>query len=267
MAGLLSLGKDLVNLLLSMLDAKSGAALLSTCKYLQSIGKRGRLKGGRKKRMQELRSFLMSTHVNEPFGAAGTLEALNFIPADMLVEALALLLEEHREAAEELDLFLFEHLFPIQGWLTCRMYCRLSQDVVGVQLKEENIRLGTQWKTRPWAVHLMLCIIDFYLPRILDEKPSKVEGLGLQLDVFPQNCSRLVKDVVQDGVRKVLSQNDDLDLVLSGWRKKLHAVRNFKTIVQAFDRIVREFESSKLHTEAWANLDKVMECGKRRDFL
>lgn len=169
---LFTIPNDVLIHLASFLDGKSKAAFWSTCQRLRGLGKRFPPVWA-----TELQKLLQQDP-RDDFGIAGTMEALALVPPNFLWDAFKMLIADNPKCNDTVSKFLIECLFPVSAWFDCRSYCRVSEELFRIDLREEDLTMGAEWEPPPAAIYLALCVVDYYLPRLVSSKQQVVQ-LGL----------------------------------------------------------------------------------------
>lgn len=255
-------------MILEYLDATSRAALFSSCrvsffelrpkleeKYLHTdvvIGIR----------VVELRKFLNTPSQDGKsgaFGNAGTTAALSYLPTRLLHRAFACLFEDHPDCKGELQVLLWEYVLPVTAWLNCRIYCDLLASILDERLTKDDMALGPQWEPQPAAVYLVLCVVDYYLPRILGKRTPK---LGL-VDPERKRCS--MRNLVVAGKNSLLKSASPLpqrlDDILWKFLGSLHPVLDFRMAVGLLVGVTKEFDARYVEPTVYGKFMQVISSG------
>jgi hypothetical protein len=109
--------------------------------------------------------------------------------------------------------------------------------VLGVKIRED---LKRNWRPYPWAVYLLLCVVDYYLPKMVEyakslkclheKKRQKVDREG----VFADAISVLNRDDIP--------VSSKLDIACLQVFSSLHPVRDFAIALDVLERLTREYE-------------------------
>jgi hypothetical protein len=249
------------HLLRDHLDARSAAALVITCRRFRRIGK----EVVQERLVHELRDFLQKhpRTQDSPFGGAGMMEALTYIDMWMLQEALKFLAAENPGAGEQIHMLLWEYLLPARAWLNCRTFCNVCIEWAGKMVQLEDMQMSSNWEPLPAVVFLILCIFEFYLPRLLGRREPADLGLLSLFDHVDSGRPANIMNVIGCGMEKLgQSTTSSLDSAMFASLRKIHPVRQIASAVTVIHELYQGYQERLTEPEIFGeNLAETMSSG------
>jgi len=272
--GLPGLPAELLERLLSALDVNDHVSVISSCKTLWEDRNDQQL-------LCKAIDELYRNHLEQnpatldksnqiPFGNHGNFALLAHIPPALLVGAFQLLYEEYPHYKRHVETLVNRYLTRHDILATAERFSEWSKEHSNVHLGPEELEEWNKWTPQPCAIYITMCVVDWYLLKILTQKRCYIDGERPTLGCIGLHGIRRGLSVVALADFITMGKQDirhchscHLDGLLAWSIEALHPVHHFGTAIDILDSLYREHELYLVEAEMFDDRDFIAtyRCG------